>query len=58
MYQYKILKIDIYPKKVIPQAETSLNELAEQGWEPFMVSSNQVDLSQTVFLRRPSPEGL
>lgn len=53
MYEYKIVVIGTYPKKQIPQAEKSLNELAAQGWEPFMVSSSSVDLSQTVFLRRP-----
>jgi hypothetical protein len=40
----------------IPQAEKSLNELAGEGLEPFMVSSNSMDLSQTVFLRRPKPD--
>ena len=53
MYEYKILVIGTYPKKHIPKAEQSLNDLAAQGWEPFMVSSSSVDLSQTVFLRRP-----
>jgi hypothetical protein len=54
MYQYKIINIATYTKKQIPQAEDSLNDLAAEGWEPFMVSSS-IDLSQTVFLRRTSP---
>ena len=58
MYDYKIQKVGIYPEKRIPQAEQILNELAGEGWEPFMVTSSHVDLTQTVFLRRPRPEGL
>lgn len=58
MFEYKILTINTYQKKKIPQAEQSLNDLATEGWEPFMATSSSVDLSQTVFLRRPSPNGL
>ena len=57
MYQYKIVRIDAYSEKRIPQAEQALNELAGQGWEPFMVTSSHFDVSQTVFLRRPGPNG-
>ena len=58
MYQYKIVNIETYPKKRIPEAEEALNDLAGEGWEPFMVSSSTLDLSQTVFLRRPTSKGL
>lgn len=58
MYEYKIQKVDIYPEKRVPQAEQILNELAEDGWEPFMVTSSHLDLSQTVFLRRPKADRL
>jgi hypothetical protein len=58
MYEYKILKIDTYSKKRLPQSEQTLNDLADQGWEPFMVSSTDIELTHTVFLRRPKPDGL
>lgn len=57
MYQYKIVRIDAYSKKRISQAEQTLNELADEGWEPFIATSSHFDVSQTVFLRRPGPNG-